>query len=460
MTSRKLKKDDKQRSLGIHPEFEGIVMPREISVDGGKSVREAILWDTAEYAFAHFSSWPEIEKQRKLIETLTYIHESENNKNHLELPILEKRYEHHSDLGSVDAIAEIIWRELEIGVKRRHEGMDKFLTRHAISDADFEPYRTKGNIWRAKVNRRGDERLERSRDVRLWDAEITINGFDIEKMGFRETSPIYTENFGRERRHGNNSGSLFIAGYHVSALNHYIKGLKLEKKLDLKLGPDYEIFYPFEFEGNENLVVEAIARRYLPIYYKQERERNIFSVSAFLNDHPEIFSKYTKKALEDSKAFLGVGKLLFEDFPHRNILDSIDDFFVKEQSYKFNGFAVDFRDYGQNYETVSTVYTKPDKSRSVHVIYDGKFEVPPMFLFKMRRGAWEDEQRSRGRTWNLYDKPQNSPFENLGRWNTDFDRHTQIWMVNRIVRPDKFVLEQYRNLILEYNRFENKINSK
>ena len=445
--------EERTRRLGIHPEFEGIVIPREVirRTEGiEERVREAILWDTSEAAFAYFNSWSLTDKQRHLVETLRYIREG--NDTHT-LPILGQWADKLSGK-SVDEAAEEMWQHLEIGVRRRHEGMDKFLYKHAIRDSSYQPRMSRAGIWRAKVVRRGDERKEPARDVRLWDFEITAGGVDIARIGFHEPSPLYRDNFGRERRHDEGSSSLNVAGYHVFALVHYIKSLTPQQKVDLGLPMDYDLFSPFDFTGKERLIMEAVARRYLPIYYKLEGQRNIFAVSNFLNDHPEIFSRHADIELKRNLAFVGVGKLLFDDLPHRVVLDSLDDFFVKERLYRFNGFATDFREFGEKYQTVSTVYTRQDMSRTVHLIYDGRFNVPPLILFKIRYGEWAEEQRSQGRSPDaiLQTKPQRSPFERFGQWYTVFDRHTQQPMVAMLTIPGRFILDQYLGLEATYRR--------
>jgi len=80
--------EERTRRLGIHPEFEGIVMPRQVvrQRDGiEERIRDAILWDTAEAAFAYFNRWTLTDKQRQLAEALRYI--GEENDAHT-LPIL------------------------------------------------------------------------------------------------------------------------------------------------------------------------------------------------------------------------------------------------------------------------------------------------------------------------------------------------------------------------------------
>lgn len=401
-----------------------------------------------------FNGLPLADKEKQLLEAIRYAREEKDISS---LLILGQWATRLSDK-SIDETAEELWQQLVIGVKRRHERMDKFLYKNAIKDSNYQPSMTRAGIWRAKVVRRGDERKEPARDVRLWNSEIMDGSMDIARIGFREPSPLYREHFGRERRHDEGSSSLNVAGYHVFALVHYIKNLTQQQKLELGLPRDYDIFSPFDFNGNERLVMEAVARRYLPIYYRLERQRNLYAVSNFLNDHPEIFSRHAGIELKRNRAFVGVGKLLFDDLPHRVILDSIDNFFVKEQGYRFNGFAVDFREFGEDYQTVATVYTKPDMSRTVHLIYDGRFNVPPLILFKIRYGEWAEEQRNRGRSRGrspdaiLQPKPQHSPFERLGQWYTTFDRHTQQTMVAMLTIPDRFILDQYPGLEATYRR--------
>jgi len=330
--------------------------------------------------------------------------------------------------------------------------MGKFLYGHAIRDSSYQPSLTRAGVWRAKVVRRGDERKESARDVRLLNFEITAGGVDIAGINFNETSPLFRDNFGRERRHGESSSSLNVAGYHVFALVYHIRGITQQQKADLGLPIDYDIFSPFDFTGKERLVMEAVARRYLPIYYKLESQRNIFAVSNFLNDHPEIFSRHADVEIKRNLAFVGVGKLLFDDLPHRVVLDSLDKFFVNERGYRFNGFATDFREFGEKYQTVATVYASPDMSRIVHLIYDGRFNVPPLILWKIRYGEWAEEQRSRGRSTILQPKPQHSPFERLGQWYTSSDRHTQQPMVTMLTMPVRFILDQYPGLEATYRR--------
>ncbi|MCH8003774.1 MAG: hypothetical protein IH934_04015 [Nanoarchaeota archaeon] len=455
MTTTRTQRQRRDTRLGIHPMFEGLVMPREVTEPNQgveEKVRQSLIWDTAEAAFAYFNRWSYTDKQRRFTDTIRYIRETQNDPDRLSLPILEEWSGKLADK-SIDETTEELWRLLEKGVRQRHEGMDKFLTMHAIEDAKYEPRLTRGGIWRANVVRRGDERRASSREVRLWNAD-TLNGrLDIARIGFREPSPIYMENFAKERRHGDSPGNVFIAGYHVFALLYHINELDRQKKVDMGLHPNYFVFSPFDFLGNEYLVTEAVGRRYLPIPTRRRRERNIYAVSNFLIDHPEIFS-HLKPEIDRNNIFVGVGKLYFEDAPHRDVLDLIDYFLTEEEGYKFNGFAVDFRQFGPEFQTDTTVYTKPDMSRSFHIIYDGRFNVPPLFLFKITRRDFDREKQEGRKRWEIQESPQSNPFELFGQWYHGFDRHTQRQMVNLIIRPDKYVLDRHKNLIPEYDRFQ------
>ena len=454
-TTNRAQRESMDQRLGIHPMFEGLVIPHEtVEVNNGieKRVRESLLLDPAEAAFAEYNRWDYNKKQESIADILSYIRETQDDPNRFSYPIFEAWNERLADK-TIDDAAEEIWGKLVTGVKRRHEGMDKFLTKHAIGDAKYEPRFTQGGVWRANVVRRGDERKEPSREVRLLNAEIVNGRVDIARLDFREPSPIYRENLARERRHGDASGVLYVGGYHVFALLYHLKDLPREKKLEMGLPGNYDVFSPFDFSGREHLVTEAVGRRYLPIQTRLQRERNIYAVSNFLLDHQEIVSSI-KSEIERNNIFVGVGKLFFHDAPHRGVLDDIDYFLTKEQGYNFNGFSVDFREFGPEFQTVSTVYSKPDMSRSVHVIYDGKFDVPPLFLFKIKRSEWDAEKQTRDKQWRTQDSPARNPFELFGQWYHNFDRHTQRMMVNMITTPDKYVLDQHKDMLPEYNRFQ------
>ena len=191
------------------------------------------------------------------------------------------------------------------------------------------------------------------------------------------------------------------------------------------------------------LVWEAVARRYLPISSKHRAETNLISVSTFLNDHAgKILSKESVEGICGGLAFIGVGKYKLEDEPHRAFLRAIEKFMLG-QGYVYNGFAIDFRGYGEQFETVTLVYTRPDLSRSVHMIYDNKFEVPPLFLFKMTREAWGQEYRDGRIKSSIKPRPADNPFAAYGQWYTDFDRHSQRWLVTKITRPDAYLIAQF-----------------
>jgi len=442
--------------LGVVPEFEGLVMPRYLvhSEDGQETrVRDAVLWDTAEGAFAYFNHWSLAEKQERLKETLRYTRESRRDTNAISLPTMERWEAQNSDM-SLDQLTENVWDRLVVGVKRRHEGMDSFLTKRAIEDASYEPHLTRGGIWHAIAVRRGDEEKYPAGEIILMNAEIKNGRANIAGFQFDDPTPLSRKSTGRERRHGVNLEVLHTATYPPQSLLLHIHELDSIRKSSMGLPPDYDVIMPFNFDGQEYLVVEAVGKRYLPIQSRLNRERNIFAVSNFLNDHPEIYSGLMKERIQKGSVSVGVGKLWFADSPHRGVLDAIDDFFVTEQKYEYSGFAVDFREYGENYQTVSVVYRKPDLSRSVHVIYDEKFGVPPLFLFKIKRGEWGVEQLERGETWKQISTPETNPFESVGQWYTAFDRHSQQWLVNRITRPDQFILAQFPGLVSEYNSFE------
>src|SRR3989338_6945791 len=337
--------------------------------------------------------------------------------------------------------------------------MDKFLTILAIDEYE-KPELTTGGIWEAKVVRRGDERLERAREIRLANAEIKNGRINIPGLEFTDSSPIFREHTGRERRHGYDSDILHIAGYHLDAMILYINEMSPEKKAEMNLPPDYKVVMPYNFKGHEFLVVEAVARRYLPIKSKLESQRSLFAASTFLNDHAEVFSPEIKRELEEGNISVGVGKHLLEDKPHRSILKSIEGLLVKELGYQYDGFAVDFRDYGSRHQTVSIVYTSPDKRRAVHIIYDGKFDVPPLMLRKVTRGEWGTLNHDRRAGWVVKPKPKDSPFAGFGQWYPDFDRHSQRHLVVRIEKPEQFILEQYQGLVPQYQRFEQQLRQK
>jgi hypothetical protein len=453
-----------ETKYGLHPEFEGLVVPHiPIKQMGGLegAMREATLWDAAEAAFARFNQWTEEEKHEYLKGTIEYIRENTRNKNRVKLPILEGWVTLHSaDIGSgkertVDEVAEEIWKDIEKGVSSRHEGMSRFLYGNALEREDDRPNLAKGGIWYANVLRRGDERKERGRKVQLTNVEMKRQGIDITKIRFEDQSPLFRNSLGRERIHGDGFDMLYIAGYHPQALGYWIKGLTPEQKEEFRLLPGYDIFMPFDFKGNENLVWEAVARRYSPISSKLRTERNLFPISNFLLDYaPKILSPSAYSALVTGTAWIGVGKHHLEDELHRPLIRTIERFF-KEQGYVFNGFAVDFRHLGEQYQTTSIVYTKPDLTRSVHVIYDSKYELP-WFLFKIKVGAWEMEKQAGRIKEQRQLGLQIDPFDSYERWTSDIDRHTQHAMVTRLNKPDAHILAQHRDLIPQYNGLEEK----
>src|SRR3989338_2588754 len=327
----------KIKRLGIQPEFEGIVIPSYASAgisagDGlEKKVRHAVLFDAAEGAFAYFNHWPLEEKQSRLKDAIRYTIDNIGNEKRVNLPILEGWVPIHSwdyrasRERTIDGIAEEIWKDLEKGVRREHEGMDKFLTTQAIGGEYEEPSLSKGGIWSANIRRRGDERLERGREIRLANAEIRNGNFNISGLeftpsglNFEDTSPLHRENLGRERKHGDDPEILHLAGYHVQALIYWINGLSPEKKIEKGLAPNYRVVMPYDFNGHELLVVEAVARRYLPIKNRLRSQVNsLFAASAYINDHPETFSPEIKWAIENRRAWVGIGKYKFEDEPDR-----------------------------------------------------------------------------------------------------------------------------------------------
>ena len=459
--------------LGVQPEFEGIVIPRHASAGNGleEKVRHAILFDAAEGAFAYFNQRLGGEKYWHLTETIRYILGNIGNEKRVKLPVLEGWVTHYSvnyrtgRERTIDGIAEEIWKDLEKGVRREHEGMDKFLTTQAIGGEFKEPHLTPGGIWYADVGRRGDERLERKRNVRLANAEIRNGNFNISGLEFtfsgvdsEDTSPLHRENLGRERRHGDDPEVLHLAGYHVQVLIYWINGLSPEKKIEKGLSPNYKVLAPYDFTGHEFLVVEAVARRYMPIRVRLKSQvSSISAVSAYINDHPEIFSPEIKQAIEKRLAWVGVGKYKFEDEPDREVLGSIEKL-LGELGYRFNGFALNFRRYGEQYPTVSPVFSTEDASRNVHIIYDSNFNVPPLLLVKFTQAELEKENSAGRRGWNVEERVDTSPFGLYNHWRPDFDRHSQRWLVTRLTRPHQIVLAQYPELGPRYASFEQRIN--
>ena len=78
------------RSLGIVPQFEGVVIPRfkgprNASLE--EKVRDSILWDAAEAAFAEFNHWSEEERLVRLKTTIEYIREQGLNEDRIKLPV-------------------------------------------------------------------------------------------------------------------------------------------------------------------------------------------------------------------------------------------------------------------------------------------------------------------------------------------------------------------------------------
>jgi len=462
----------KIKRLGIQPEFEGIVIPRCAAADGLEGrVRHAVLFDAAEGAFAYFNHWSLEEKQSRLKDAIRYAIDNIGNEKRVKLPVLEGWVTHYSlnyrtgRERTIDGIAEEIWKALEKGVKREHEGMDKFLTTQAIGGEHGEyeePNLTTGGMWSAKVRRRGDERLERGREIRLANFEIrngrfNVSGLEFTPSGvdFEDTSPLYRERLGREKRHGDDKEVLHLAGYHVQALIYWINGLSAEKKQEMGLLPNYRVVMPYDFNGHELLVMEAVARRYMPIKVRLKSQvSHISAVSAFLNDHPpEIFSPEIKQAIEKRFAWVGVGKYKFEDEPDREVLGSIEKL-LEELGYRFNGFALNFRRYGEQYQTVSPVFSTKDASRNVHIIYDSRFNVPPLLLVKFTQAEWEKANAAGRNGWSVEEHVGTSPFELYNHWRPDFDRHSQRWLLTRLTRPHEIVLAQHQELKQQYETFE------
>lgn len=451
------------RRLGIHPMFEGVVLSHSGIKENGdleNVVRKSVLYDTAEAAFAYSNLWDPTEFKNRLKDTIISVRDNQQNPDRVSKPTMQYWCNEYSDK-SIDETTEGIHSKIEEGVKREHDGLAKFLTRRLIGGKYGEPSLTTGGILSATVGRRGDERKDPAREIRIPNAEIIDGKVNIAGLEIADSSPIYTEHLGKERRHGYDPDIVKIVSFQTALLSYYVNKLDPEKKKGLGFREDFSVFMPYDFEGHEELVIEILARRYARIKGQAKSERSIFKVSTYLNDHPEIFTDLTNRLLEKRDASIGVGKLSFEDKPHRSMLKSIENLLVKEFKYRYNGFAVDFRNYGEQFQTVSIVYTRPDKSRSVHVIYDEKFDAPPLFLFKITRGALEDEQRQ-GRIrlkGSIQEQPKDNPFETYGRWFYDFDRHSQSKdpLVNLITRPDKSILEKHRNFEPEYQRFEQQL---
>ena len=453
------------KRLGIQPEFEGVVIPRYVSAGNGleAKVRQAFLFDATEAAFAWFNHWPLDERQKWLQETIRYFTDNMGNEKRIKLPVLEGWVIQHfveyrtGRERSIDQIAEEIWKLWEAGVRKEHEKMDKFLVGNAISDDFEEPCLTKGGIWHARVKRRGDERgTERGREIRLANAEIRNGKFNIAGLEIVDPSPLFRENIGRERRHGDDPEILHIVGYHPMSLIYWINGLSPEKKIEKGLSPNYRVLMPYDFNGHEFLVIEAVGRRYLPIKTALKSQvSNLFPVSAYINDHPETFAPEIRQAIEERLAFVGIGKYKFEDKPHRKMLGSIEKL-LESLGYRFNGFALNFRRYGEQYQTASVVFSNEDASRNVHIIYDSKFNAPPLLLEKFTPAEWGKENRDGRYGWTVKKRMDTSPFEMYNQWRPDFDRHTQsqLWLPSRIIQPHEVVLAQHPEFRKDYERFE------
>lgn len=454
------------RRLGIHPEFEGIVMPLYVSTGNSleTKVRHAFLFDASQAAFAWFNHLPLAKREGGLQERVRYFMDNLGNEERIKLPVLEGWIINNlSDYRTgrkrnVEEIAVEIWNLWEVGVRREHEKMNKFLVGDAISDDFEEPYQTKGGIWRARVKRRGDERgTERGREIRLANAEIRNGKFNIAGLEIVDPSPLYRENIGREKRHGNDPEVLHFVGYHPMSLICWINGLSPEQKIEKGLLPDYKVLMPYNFNEHEFLVFEAVSRRYSPIKPALKSQvSNLFPVSAYINDHPKTFAPEVRQAIEERLAWVGIGKYKLEDKPHRKILRSIEKQ-LEEDGYRFNGLALDFRRYGEQYQTSSIVFSNDDGSRNVHIVYDSNFDVPPLLMEKFTQAAWGRENIDGKHGWSVKKRMDTSPFEMYNEWRPDFDRHSQRWLPTRLIKPHEVILAQYPELELEYARFEQKL---
>ena len=125
--------------------------------------------------------------------------------------------------------------------------------------------------------------------------------------------------------------------------------------------------------------------------------------------------------------------------------------------HRFNGFALNFRGYGEKYQTASAVYSNKDASRNIHIIYDGIFDAPPLLLAKFTQAEWEKVNAAGRHGWSVEKRVDASPFALYNHWRPDFDRHSQRWLVTWITRPHQIVLAQHPELEQQYAAFERRL---
>ena len=322
-------------------------------------------------------------------------------------------------------------------VKTQHEKRGKLITHKAVRQEKM----TGGGVLFYEIERRGDSRKERNRDVKL---EIDGTGKIIQYSCPCET---HDTNFAKGnydaiselRQNGSASVNISVGSQQMRDVSGFptfvthVACYHIAVAL-LHSGRTTGLYRP-HFEFTKVAIFEAL---FMDVFRRIKE--------ATIDDHLIRQSVLTEETVRQ----ISEGELTLEVIKHMKNIDQRSQEIIngikrvrEKDGYVFSGFATDFRE--TPYQTASIVLMKQD-GRSVHIVYDTRFGIElPFMMLNIPVFQWINM----GRTLPTRELTGN-PIRDVAQYFRRFNERTQQEVVSIITRPDGNLIT--RQEATEYDR--------
>ncbi len=321
-------------------------------------------------------------------------------------------------------------------VKAHHEKRGKLITHKAVKQEKL----TGGGVLFYEIERRGDSRKERNRDVKLeingagkiiqyscpcetHDTNFAKGNYDAISELQQNGSASTNSSSGLQQMRDVSEFPTFVthvACYHIAvALLHSSKTNSL---------------YRSHFKFTKVMVFEALFKD----VFGRVKEATI---DDYLIRQGALTEETVRRVSE--------GELTLEVIKHMKNIDSRSQEIIggikrarEKDGYIFSGFATGLR--GTPYQTASVVLTKQD-GRSVHILYDSRLGLElPFMMLNVPFFQWI----SMGRTLPNSELTGN-PLRETSQYLRRFDERTQQEVVSIITKPDSHLITRAETQLYE-----------